>query len=432
MSGRQQPENDFVRQQRADYNMYAAYNNSNQQQRPSPGQFQQQFSQQQQQHSQYGHNNQQPMPALPGAQQMTNVAPTHWQQQGLQCKVSPTFVHQLNRRKNKAAKTATRGTPKVTRCGQTMAHINQAIKDVVFRTVKFMTTDAEQVEFVKMVFKAIDFADPFPGGFEEFHRVYHAYCLHQLNDHRNYVVQQTRKEIWAYMSGHDGVPPSFSLLEAIVMRTASSNPNQAQKTLAVWYVGKLLTRVTGTVDWAKPRYYYEHLSEAHFPDKPNKKYVPPSTEALLLLICKGHIPVWKAQWDYRKLHGYDAPLPNIRIKNPIIRMNSQHSVTSTRNLLEEATNLEVGRRKLSPSLRNTVKISPMLDFWTRLRPSKRCLCWGYVPNIMSRTPISRRMRLHKTRHGPKILSPRREFRVVLAEKNEPAVSAQRVFLLHIC
>ena len=262
---------------------------------------------------------------------MTNVAPTHWQQQGLQCKVSPTFVHELNRRKNKAAKTATRGTPKVTRCGQTMAHINQAIKDVVFRTVKFMTTDAEQVEFVKMVFKAIDFADPFPGGFEEFHRVYHAYCLHQLNDHRNYVVQQTRKEIWAYMSGHDGVPPSFSLLEAIVMRTASSNPNQAQKTLAVWYVGKLLTRVTGTVDWAKPRYYYEHLSLAHFPDKPNKKYVPPSTEALLLLICKGHIPVWKAQWDYRKLHGYDAPLPNIRIKNP----DNPDELTAFRNKYTE-------------------------------------------------------------------------------------------------
>lgn len=254
------------------------------------------------------------LPPLAGATPMQVNCPQNQQGESVQQLQQPQFVHQANRRKKKVAKLSNRGTPRVTKNEQTMAHIKHAVKDTVFRIVKFMTTDQEQLTFVKMVFNAIAFAEPYPGGFEEFHRVYQSYCLHELNDHRNYIVAQTRKEVFSYMNAHDGDEPLFSKIEAIVMRTASSEPEEEDKKLAVWYVGKLLTRVTGTIDWCKPRYYYEHISDSHFPDKPNKKHVPPSTEALVLLICDGHIPVWKAQWDYRKEHGEDTPYPNVRVK----------------------------------------------------------------------------------------------------------------------
>ena len=224
-----------------------------------------------------------------------------------------------SKRRKKAVKDATTlGNGKISLNESVKALIHHVIRKYIYRRVKFLSSPAQQVKFVADVFEATEMIN-FHGGLQEFASVCGDFCLSNLNAQRNYIVDQVKNCVWDYMDDHEGEEPDFALMKSFAKREVVWNTASAPtKRLFAWYAGPLLTRATGVEDWGKPKMCFERISAARLPNQPTKKHVPPSTEAFLLLILEGHVPVWKAQYDFRQTNSKDVEYPNIRFKKDVV------------------------------------------------------------------------------------------------------------------
>lgn len=182
------------------------------------------------------------------------------------------------------------------------AMIHTAIKDNGgWRTKKFIVSPAGLRDFahkvcVKMGVKEFKGDDPVTVSLrQKWVEAYESMVLRVFNEHRNYVQGQIKRVCDEYMDMEeniDHVMPSMTLLEKCIKRTIDLNIPE-EKSFFWWYWTELLPKAVGNgSDWNESLFNYYPISMAAPPNKPNEKYVTPSTEAFAYLAVANNYVKW--------------------------------------------------------------------------------------------------------------------------------------------
>ena len=107
------------------------------------------------------------------------------------------------------------------------------MKDVVWRTKKFVTSEAQEVALARDVYAAIEIKDKGAEGHEEaFIERYRSKCTELLNGQRSYVQSNAFKgAAHDWMANNGGILPEVAEIEACLSRSA---PPEGEEALARW------------------------------------------------------------------------------------------------------------------------------------------------------------------------------------------------------
>lgn len=201
--------------------------------------------------------------------------------------------------------------------------IKKTVRESAWRTVKFVTSDPQKRMLAVKVMENLGINDYHPTEFgglanvlEENRRrwlhIYEEFCLQELNKCRTYVIGRIRIAMLAYLEDHEGKMPRKGNWLACLTRNCKTEDN---KELYVFWVDTLVPLAAGNVHhWSKPKRYYTSLATCKFEGQANKLFVPPSTEAMLMVVMEGYCGVWKEQYDKRKKDGRSVKLVTPRAK----------------------------------------------------------------------------------------------------------------------
>ena len=199
----------------------------------------------------------------------------------------------------------------------TVKAICSIIKDKIWRTVKFINSDDQELKVAHMVLTELDnpkYLGDTPEAKKhrkEWIALYGQEVTKALNEHRSYVVAQIKKEVTEFMDNHAGNPPQTGTIMAMLQR--KEKMTEAQLEILVWWWDKVLPKATGnTKDWNDQKRYYNTISSCAPPNAPNKLHVTPSTEAFAVLSYEGFKTKWKSLYDLKKQH----PGKRIILKKP--------------------------------------------------------------------------------------------------------------------
>ena len=194
------------------------------------------------------------------------------------------------------------------------SHIHNAIKDLGgFKVMKFITNKFGKKKFAELVINLMKL-DGFTGNGdkavaarEQWVATYAPLCSTKLNEHRNYVQTRIKNVCDAYMAlptNVNGDMPSLELLRKCINRTIDLNKEE-EKSFFWWFWTKLLPSAVGNAtDWHEDIAYYATILEAAPPNKPNHKYVTPSTEAFAYLAIDNNYAKWKRMREIKDTHGH--------------------------------------------------------------------------------------------------------------------------------
>ena len=205
--------------------------------------------------------------------------------------------------------------------------IRGAIKDVVWRTKKFVTSEAQEVALAKDVYAAIDIKDKGAEGHEEaFIERYRSKCTELLNGQRSYVQGNAVKGAANdWMENIEAILPEVSEILACLSRSAPPEGEEALarwKKVWVWYWDVYLPFIAGNkFHWNESKRHYECISEsavvgsgdvkpsaAKKAKKAGKKTpqvalnVPPSTEAFAMVMFENCRTKWMEEYPVKIAH----------------------------------------------------------------------------------------------------------------------------------
>ena len=200
---------------------------------------------------------------------------------------------------------------------QFVDQIKAVVKDHLWRTTKFLTSQAQQDAFIQKVWDNLDYSDDVRKALNEYKwkMQYGTVCLTKLNDQRTYAIGRIRKEALRKIA-QDGPNnlPTYNQIYACALRNVQAGP---AKNIYPWYTHVLLNAACGNrSDWNKHLRCFHGPSECHFPDNVNKLYIPASTEAFLCITWDSCRDVWIEQFHFLQdpeNKGKKVPVP--RAKN---------------------------------------------------------------------------------------------------------------------
>lgn len=201
--------------------------------------------------------------------------------------------------------------------------VKKTVRDVAWRTVKFVTSDGQKRILAVKVMENLGINDYHPTLFggeakdleenrQRWLHIYEEYCLQELNKCRTYVIGRIRIAMLAYLEDHKGKMPLKGNWLACLTRNCKTEDS---KELYVFWVDTLVPLAAGNVHhWNKAKRYYTSLATCKFEGQANKLFVPPSTEAMLMVVMDGYCGVWKEQYVKRKKDGRSVKLVTPRAK----------------------------------------------------------------------------------------------------------------------
>ena len=192
--------------------------------------------------------------------------------------------------------------------------INETIKQERWRTVKFVPhEEEEEIMVATKIIKAIE-------------REYTAYQMQdkkerrafvkahlndfatELNNVRAYVTSRIKSSLKAWFLDHKNTFPPMEKIMACATRNLDLK-NEDDLELFEWYWEDLLVKATGNKgDWDYDKRWYSIISEAAPPNKPEKHYVPPETEAFAVLCIENHYKAWLNQMTLKAEGGKKTKL----------------------------------------------------------------------------------------------------------------------------
>ena len=138
------------------------------------------------------------------------------------------------------------------------------MKNVAFRTIKFIQDPAQEAAASKMVLESLDLPEYKGTGPEieakrqEWYALYKADVRKGLNDARTYVGSQVKVPIMEWINAHDGMLPTKEDFEKVVKRDipADCDDKHPLMELFTWYWDKFLPLIAHQGFWkAKNRHY---------------------------------------------------------------------------------------------------------------------------------------------------------------------------------
>ena len=140
--------------------------------------------------------------------------------------------------------------------------IRGAMKDVVWRTKKFVTSEAQEVALARDVYAAIEIKDKGAEGHEEaFIERYGSKCTELLNAQRSYVQANAKTAANDWMENNNGILPEVAEIEACLARYAPPEGQEALvrwKKVWVWYWDDFVPHIAGNkFHWNESKRHYE-------------------------------------------------------------------------------------------------------------------------------------------------------------------------------
>ena len=199
--------------------------------------------------------------------------------------------------------------------------IENCVKDKLWRTQKFVTSQAQLTAFTTKVWENLDIADAYrnvltPETWQETHR---NMCSTALNTQRTYVVGRLREAAKDYMAvnGIDKLP-TYGQIESLATRQIRT---PEMKKLFIWYLDILVRRASGNkYDYSVNKRCFAGPSTCTFANHHTKLHIPPSTEAFIVLAWDCYRAKWIAQKEFQDANpGKELPKPrhlNGKLENP--------------------------------------------------------------------------------------------------------------------
>ena len=138
-------------------------------------------------------------------------------------------------------------------------------------------------------------------------------ALAKFNEWRTEVQQSVTKLMRAYYVQHGNLI-DMDLVERCALRRLDFN-DDAHKAIFLWYYFKLIPAVAGSSMFGPEINRVQLLSEAHLPEDPKAQRVPPSTEAMAIVLYNNHYQrvleqeVWRANNPDVKQLPQSMPVP---------------------------------------------------------------------------------------------------------------------------
>jgi len=203
----------------------------------------------------------------------------------------------------------------------TKEKITEAIQKHVFAHIKFVKGEGTTDELAShIILKAI-------GHLKKRHRkqwkeVFSDFCVAELNKHRSNVqtaVKQVFKVRWDANANHD--IGTIERWEACLTRDIDMDMDQDKQDFAFYYLN-IMGKATGHPDrWNAHHKGYMLLSNGRPPKTQHAHdlYITPETEAYALLMIRGNLRRWTAQFQaYDKFPGYQQKIIQKDIENEAI------------------------------------------------------------------------------------------------------------------
>jgi len=187
--------------------------------------------------------------------------------------------------------------------------IKHAIRDDGWRRNKFITSQKGQDVYCGMLLDSLKMQglygnDPcVTANRAKWIKTYGTIVTSELNSHRNYVQGRIRKAFLdTWMSKHSQGQCQEGLWLKCLNRDIDLNVEEDYEAFK-FYWGTLLTRATGNVaHWGEEQRDYTIISQSAPAGAPNKKNIPPSTEAILVLMIENAGKRWEKMYQIQQSH----------------------------------------------------------------------------------------------------------------------------------
>jgi len=212
-----------------------------------------------------------------------------------------------NQEMSTVATTASRGKKRKSNLNEEVKNtFRKVIKQNIFNTTKFVSSDDQLLRLAYMVLKAADIPGFFTeagGKFKPTPTGVHAAENFKsdigniLNDCRQYASNQIKGVYFAYWDEKKRADPidMKGLLQVL------SRDPAVDQDLFAFYWANLIPKATGNSKlWPDERKFFGTLSTAAPPATPEKPYITPSTEAWLVLCIENNAVRWPKLWKQKK------------------------------------------------------------------------------------------------------------------------------------
>ena len=190
--------------------------------------------------------------------------------------------------------------------------IKTTVKQTLWRTVKFLTSPAQQEAFVEKVWDNLDIDSAYRESINkyEWKVAYSAYCCKALNEQRSYVVSRIRDAAFDILNKGVGTLPTFGQVYGCAQRKTAP---KSRDTL-VWYTDILLAKGAGhRHGWNKQKRCFYGPSKCCFGTQVSKLHIPASTEAFCCVVWECFRDTWIAQHEFMEANtGESIPVPRAK------------------------------------------------------------------------------------------------------------------------
>lgn len=185
--------------------------------------------------------------------------------------------------------------------------VRNLIKGDLWREIKFINGDEQQVRFGKKIYKRLG-RDVSHIDMDEFVATYAKIAVTTLNQFRQYIMNRLGEAVfvWADIDGNkDEFPKSSDLLKCL---KRNINPNKPEEMhLFKWYWDEFLPNSTGSKSFAPHHRHFAEISKAAPLGEPDKIFMTPECEAFAVLTYENYrnkyiaYKAYKAQYPKLKL-----------------------------------------------------------------------------------------------------------------------------------
>jgi hypothetical protein len=191
--------------------------------------------------------------------------------------------------------------------------IKKKFREEIWRTYKFITSDAQEKTITGSVCDIIDIPEAKDEQWRELWIAnYSSVCSRELNQTRSYVLARLKDASFAYMDRNDG--DLFS--EADILACLSRKVMPELHECFDWYVNNYLPHATANADhWSTGKRHYSTLSVCGRPKAARKLYVPPSTEAFAVTAFECFRTAWVELWALKKKYPRTKFIPRKKPKD---------------------------------------------------------------------------------------------------------------------
>jgi len=295
--------------------------------------------------------------------------------------------------------------------------IHDAVKNSSWRKIKFAHGQAQRESATRVVLSDLDMLE-FKGEGpekearrEQWVEAYTGTVVKKFNKQRSYAQTQVSKAVTKWMDSHKGQIPNTGRLEALLKREIDPK-NDDDYALMKWYWTEVLPMAAGNShDWAVDKRYYLTLTEGAPANAPDKKYVPPSTEAIAVAFIENNRDKWAEIWKLKQ----HADYVDVKFWRPNVKLEYETDKDGKKVLAYE--------HQLDDTGEAVILNSPI--FWGKFTKLDAGQCSDSGWTVEGREKFTQWMQMNKAaRARPECLEVEREFlKLLRAEKGIKAKTA---------